>query len=542
VEISTNNKNITILIADDEPTNRLVAKLALSKEGYKIVEAINGVEAVKLAREYHPDVILMDAIMPKVNGFEAIKEIKKEKELANIPILMITALDTKEDKVKAFKSGANDYLSKPFDMQELTLRVKSFVQMRQLYIQNVKARIDPNYNFPNIQALRDKLEVSNNPNGLFFQIKDFENITYLYGIDGSKRIVKSLLHSIIKCCEINNTDIFVLNEDRFVIYWDTNEQYPSEEMEYFIKKLYNNINQKTFGDGLFQSDIKINVVGSRIKDNFIQIGILSLKEIIKNNIPFVISDSIYKKMTQNIENTMKMIEYIDKAIEEDRVIPVYQPIMDAKTKKINKYECLVRIKKDDGSLMSPFFFLDVAKQSDQYPQITKIMIEKTFLYMKDKNCNFSINLSSIDMENNELLKFLFQKIDEYNVYDRLIIELLEDESIHNFDIVLDFIKDVKRLGVKIAIDDYGSGYSNLDRIFQFQPDFLKIDGSIIKGITTDNTKIAIAKSAIYLSKQLGIYTVGEFIADKELFDKAIEIGIDFLQGYYMSEPKQTITE
>ena len=542
MEISTNNKNITILIADDEPTNRLVAKLALSKEGYKIVEAINGVEAVKLAREYHPDVILMDAIMPKVNGFEAIKEIKKEKELANIPILMITALDTKEDKVKAFKSGANDYLSKPFDMQELTLRVKSFVQMRQLYIQNVKARIDPNYNFPNIQALRDKLEVSNNPNGLFFQIKDFENITYLYGIDGSKRIVKSLLHSIIKCCEINNTDIFVLNEDRFVIYWDTNEQYPSEEMEYFIKKLYNNINQKTFGDGLFQSDIKINVVGSRIKDNFIQIGILSLKEIIKNNIPFVISDSIYKKMTQNIENTMKMIEYIDKAIEEDRVIPVYQPIMDAKTKKINKYECLVRIKKEDGSLMSPFFFLDVAKQSDQYPQITKIMIEKTFLYMKDKNCNFSINLSSIDMENNELLKFLFQKIDEYNVYDRLIIELLEDESIHNFDIVLDFIKDVKRLGVKIAIDDYGSGYSNLDRIFQFQPDFLKIDGSIIKGITTDNTKIAIAKSAIYLSKQLGIYTVGEFIADKELFDKAIEIGIDFLQGYYMSEPKQTITE
>ena len=102
------------------------------------------------------------------------------------------------------------------------------------------------------------------------------------------------------------------------------------------------------------------------------------------------------------------------------------------------------------------------------------------------------------------------------------------------------LKDIKRLGVKIAIDDYGSGYSNLDRIFQFKPDFLKIDGSIIKGITTDDTKVAIAKSAVYLSKQLGICTVGEFIADKELFDKAIEIGIDFLQGYYMSEPLETI--
>jgi EAL domain-containing protein (putative c-di-GMP-specific phosphodiesterase class I)/DNA-binding response OmpR family regulator len=540
VEFSINNAEITILIADDEPTNRLVAKLALSKEGYKIIEAVNGIEAINLANKYHPDVILMDAMMPEMDGFDAIKNIKQTDELSNIPILMITALDSKEDKVKAFKSGANDYLSKPFDMQELTLRVRSFVQMRQLYIQNVKARIDPSYKFPNIQALRDKVEISVNPNGLFFQIRDFENITYLYGIDGSKRIVKSLLNSIIDYCEIGDKEIFILNEDRFVIYWDTNEQYPTEELEYFIKKLYKNINQKSFGDGLFQSDIKINVVGNRIKENFVQIGILSLKEIVKKNIPYVVSDSIYEEMTRNIEHTMKMIEYIDKAIEEDRVIPVYQPIMTSETKEIHKYECLVRIKKEDGSLMSPFFFLDIAKQSDQYPQITRIMIEKTFSYMKDKDCDFSINLNSIDMEDDELLKFLFNKIDEYNIHNRLIIELLEDESIHNFEIVLDFIKDIKRLGVKIAIDDYGSGYSNLDRIFQFKPDFLKIDGTIIKGITTDDTKVAIAKSAVYLSKQLGICTVGEFIADKELFDKAIEIGIDFLQGYYMSEPLENI--
>jgi len=448
VEFSINNAEITILIADDEPTNRLVAKLALSKEGYKIIEAVNGIEAINLANKYHPDVILMDAMMPEMDGFDAIKNIKQTDELLNIPILMITALDSKEDKVKAFKSGANDYLSKPFDMQELTLRVRSFVQMRQLYIQNVKARIDPSYKFPNIQALRDKVEISVNPNGLFFQIRDFENITYLYGIDGSKRIVKSLLNSIIDCCEIGDKEIFILNEDRFVIYWDTNEQYPTEELEYFIKKLYKNINQKSFGDGLFQSDIKINVVGNRIKENFVQIGILSLKEIVKKNIPYVVSDSIYEKMTRNIEHTMKMIEYIDKAIEEDRVIPVYQPIMTSETKEIHKYECLVRIKKEDGSLMSPFFFLDIAKQSDQYPQITRIMIEKTFSYMKDKDCDFSINLNSIDMEDDELLIFLFNKLTQYKVAKRLIIELLEDEAIHNFDLVLNFINEIKKWGLK----------------------------------------------------------------------------------------------
>ena len=88
---------------------------------------------------------------------------KFDKDLTNIPILMITALNSQEDKIKAFESGANDYLSKPFDMQELTLRVKSFAQMRHLYIQNQKARIDPLYNLPNIQALREAVEKSLNP-------------------------------------------------------------------------------------------------------------------------------------------------------------------------------------------------------------------------------------------------------------------------------------------------------------------------------------------------------------------------------------------
>jgi len=534
------NSDTTILIADDEPTNRLIAKLALSKEGYNVVEATNGKEALHLAKKYSPDVILMDAVMPIMDGFEAISKIKSDDELNNIPILMVTALDTQEDKIRAFNSGANDYLSKPFDVKELILRVRSFAQMRKLYIQNVKARIDPNYKLPNIQALREKVEKSLYPNGLFFQIRDFENITYLYGIEGSKIIVKDLLKKITKFCEISRNEIFVLNEDRFVIYWESEELIPKDKLLLFAKRVHKFVNRKSFGDKLFQSDIKINIVANQLKENFVQIGILSLKEIVKKNMSYILADNIYKDMTKNIENTMQMIEYIDKAIEQNRVVPVYQAIMDTKTKEIYKYECLVRIEREDGSLMSPFFFLDIAKQSDQYPDITKIMIEKTFSYMKDKNCEFSINLSSIDMENSELLHFLFNKLAQYKLAKRLIIELLEDEAIHNFELVLKFIKDVKKLGVRIAIDDYGSGYSNLERIFQFKPDYIKIDGSIIKGICKDDTKLAIAKSAVFLSRELGIKTIGEFISDKDILQKAKEIDIDYLQGYYICEPSKEV--
>jgi EAL domain-containing protein (putative c-di-GMP-specific phosphodiesterase class I) len=144
------------------------------------------------------------------------------------------------------------------------------------------------------------------------------------------------------------------------------------------------------------------------------------------------------------------------------------------------------------------------------------------------------------MEDNELLDFLFQILKKYNVGDRVIIELLEDEAIQNFDVVLHFIKSVKKLGIKIAIDDYGSGYSNLERIFQFEPDFLKIDGSIIKGIVNDPTKLAIAKSAVFLAKELQIETVAEFVSDEEIFNICKNIGIDYLQGYYIEEPKEEI--
>ena len=545
MNFSVNNKDITILIADDEPTNRFIIKSFLKQEGYNILEAKNGFEAVELAKNNRIDVILMDAMMPEMDGFEAIKQIKNIKTLQNIPILMITALDSKDDKVKAFESGANDFITKPVDKDELLLRVKSFVKMRCLYLQNVKARIDPTYKLPNLQALRENVDKSITPVGIFFQIKDYENILYLYGIEGSKIIIKNMLEYIsTELCEMkkDNKNIYVISEDRFAVFWDNKNNIDLEILEYFTKKIYQNLNLKAFGNNIFKNDLKVTVIGNSIKENFVQISLLTLKEAIKKNISWMISNTIYRKLTTNIENTIQTIKVIDKAIENDKIIPVYQAIQDAKTKKIYKYECLVRIQKDDGNLLSPFFFLDIAKQSDQYDVITKIMITKTFEYMKDKDCEFSINLSSIDIENKDTLKFLFEKLEKYKLNKRLIIELLEDETIHNFDEVLKFIKELKQMGVRVAIDDYGSGYSNLERVFQFEPDFIKIDGSIIKGIVDDKTKEAITKSAVYLAKEIGVKTIAEFVADKDIYDKCIEIEIDFLQGYYISEPKLEIKD
>jgi len=123
------DRKISILIVDDLKENRLTIKIALKNENYIFYEAVNGEEAIKICKELKPDVILMDAIMPLLDGFDATNTIRKMEEFKHISILMITSLNHQDDKIKALKCGVNDFISKPFDKQELIARCKSYAQL-----------------------------------------------------------------------------------------------------------------------------------------------------------------------------------------------------------------------------------------------------------------------------------------------------------------------------------------------------------------------------------------------------------------------------
>ena len=121
----------------------------------------------------------------------------------------------------------------------------------------------------------------------------------------------------------------------------------------------------------------------------------------------------------------------------------------------------------------------------------------------------------------------------------MTFELLEDEEVKDFDLVKDFILEVKTKGhVKIAIDDFGSGYSNYERLLDFQPDILKIDGSLTKNILTDSYSLHVIESIIVFAKKQKIQTVAEYVSSEEIFNKIKELGIDYGQGYYLGEPKK----
>ncbi len=154
-----------ILVVDDEDRNLRLMELLLTSFGYDVLTASNGEEALEKVHDIPPDVILLDAMMPKIDGFEVAKRLKKEEETKIIPIVMVTALNEVQDRVKALEAGADDFLNKPVDKTELRARVQSLVKVKACndYMRNYQKELEAEVAKRTIQlrqALKRLKEVS----------------------------------------------------------------------------------------------------------------------------------------------------------------------------------------------------------------------------------------------------------------------------------------------------------------------------------------------------------------------------------------------
>ena len=254
------------------------------------------------------------------------------------------------------------------------------------------------------------------------------------------------------------------------------------------------------------------------------------------------SKKIYNKnlnIEKDYEKNIFWAQKIKQALERDGIIPYFQAIYNTNTNKIEKYETLMRLQ-DGDKIISPAFFLHIAKKSGQYLQLTKKIVEKSFEYFKDKDCKFSINLTFEDIANEAVSKYILNKIEEYNIGQKLIIEIVEHEEIDDFPIVNNFFEKTRKLGCKIAIDDFGSGYSNFRYLIKLNADYIKIDGSLIKDILIDKNNENIISTIISFAKVQNVEVVAEYVFNEEVFKKVKELGVDYVQGYYIKEPEANI--
>ncbi len=247
------------------------------------------------------------------------------------------------------------------------------------------------------------------------------------------------------------------------------------------------------------------------------------------------------QIKEEYEKNLGWIKRLKSAIEEDRVVPFFQPIVDSQTLCVKKYEALVRIQEGDG-FVSPGEFLRIAKKVKLYHHITKTMVDKALAVFAPLKASVSINISIEDLLNESINSYMINKVRECGFAERIIFEITESEGISNYAVVNEFITEVKRHGGKIALDDFGSGYSNFFYVTQLNVDFIKIDGSIISQITDNPSAHIITETIIDFASKLGIKTIAEFVADEAIYRCLEGLSIDAYQGYYFGAPVQQILE
>lgn len=434
-----------------------------------------------------------------------------------------------------FKNSVDDkFVVTLTDITELEIYKKEIENkkndlMKQLFTDSLTG-------MPNRLKLIDDIAENDIASLVLINIDSFKEINDFYGHKLGDDVLVEFGVRIKENSYLKDYTIYKLSADEFALYKAGNTI--KEKCIDHVHKLSQYLNsQRYFISGheiIFSTTIgsAINVSRSVL---FIHTDI-AIKTAKKTKKEVVIYDESLE-MLQVFASNLEWVNKLKDAIETNQVVPYFQPIRNNITGKIDKFESLVRIIGNDGTPIAPFFFLDVAKKSHQYTTLTEIMINKSFRHFKELPCTFSINLSATDILNKEVIAILISKIKEYDIGDKLIIELLESEGIENYDAIAEFIQKIKEYGCKVAIDDFGSGFSNFQHIIALDIDYLKIDASLIKNITTDNNSQVIVETIASFSKKLGIKTIAEFVENKEIDDKVKSMGINYSQGYYISKPQ-----
>ena len=406
---------------------------------------------------------------------------------------------------------------------------------------NMQLHTDELTKLPNRLSLSEKVLEQVNVSLVLININDFKEVNDFYGVQTGDKVLRDFAKLLKEFIRDRNYEVFRLSGDEFAIFIPY--EYSRNLVVTFVNTLLQHINAHEFHDMFNKRKITLSATaGAAIHAQNISAFVnadIALKTAKKRKKPFM----TYKEAHATKDEFGSNLEWASKlknAFKNDKVVPFYQPIYNNQSGKIEKYEALVRLIDDQGKAITPFFFLNVAKRSHQYFQLTETMLEKCFEYFKDKEFEFSINLSESDISDIGIHEFILQKLEHYNFGSRVVFEILETENIDNYENVSEFIKSVKYYGAKIAIDDFGSGFSNFQRISQLNVDYIKIDGSLIQNILTDKNSLTIVETIATFAKRLGVKTIAEFVDSQEIQEKVVALGIDYTQGYFISQPKPDI--
>lgn len=560
------SKELKVLYVEDNPDARSFTLEMLKRFFKDITTAENGKDGLEKFTNEKFDIILTDINMPVMNGLKMAKEIKAIN--SSMPILILSAHNEENYFMKSIEVGVDGYLLKPIEMNQFVktlyksvkkIHLEKEIQTYKLKLESLNSTLEKKVqertseleyrlhhdnltNLKNHEAMMENLSGDNDETIFIIDINGFQKYNDIYGLEAGNTILKKFADKLKEFNKSSLFSIYRIYGDGFVLQKNSTlldkESFDLKTCEFLNYLETTEIYLDEIGESV-EIDVTVGISLNE-KNAFIKAE-MALNHAKKENIP----SAVY---TEEIDSSKKLLNdlywksEIKTALNNDNIVPVFQAIVD-RSQNIVKYESLIRLKKyEDGEekLLSPFLFLDAAVKTLQYNKLTRVMVQKTFAYMQNKDVNFSINLSFEDFADPLRVKFLHEEIEKYSVQNRLVIEILESETVRDYKLVIDVLKEFRDKGVRVAIDDFGSGYSNFEHILKLEPDFLKIDASLTKNILKDKRTYTLIKAISEFSKELNIKVIAEFVSTKEIFDALHKLSIDEYQGYYFSVPSEKL--
>jgi diguanylate cyclase (GGDEF)-like protein len=553
----------TILIVDDEQVSRYTVEILLAAEGYNLVFAENGEDALQKAEELVPDLMLLDVMMPGMDGFEVCQRLRDNKRLAELPIVMVTALDDRDSRLRGIQAGADDFMSKPYDRAELRARVRTITRLNRYrrlieteeqlaYLANYDALTDlPNRSLL-IERMRQNLERSNrthqNVAVLALDLDNFQMINDSLGPEvGDKILYETGRRLVGKVSNVGAT-VARLSGDEFVVMFDTDNLV--KEVSKMAQGLLDDISVQMTVDNheiVFTASIGISVYPSdgntaAILLKHADTAMSRAKAAGKNTYQFFTA-----KMNEAALERLILENQLRKALTNNELCVYYQPQIELKSGHLIGMEALLRWQHPELGLLSPIKFIPVAEEIGLIIDIGEWVLQTACQQNKAwQRAGFppirvSVNVSSRQFRPRNLLQIIKGSLidsDLNPIYLELELteSLLLEDSHEDENSILAVLKNLRSMGIQIAMDDFGTGYSSLSYLKRFPITTLKIDRAFVQDICTDDDDAAIITAIIAMAHSLRLSIVAEGVETPEqiafLQDKECEI----IQGYYFSPP------
>lgn len=541
----------TVLIVDDDAEVHSFTKLALhdfiyERRALRFLSAYNAAEAAEILKKNdNIAIILLDVVMEsETAGLDLVETIRYHLNNTTIRIIIRTGQPgVAPERYVIDHYDINDYKEKTeltTDRLYTTIR-SALSQYKQIVeLLNKKNEIyaamitDSLTGLGNRVKLNYDLDTDEPMSLILLNIDAFSMINDVYGFEVGDQMLLQF-GKILRDNSCHICKLYRLEADIFAVLTD-NKEVPEIQKE--VLRLQSTITKHSFLINSIEHRINVTMgVVEHDMGNMIQKAEIALREARKmsRNRIQVYSDGL--AVIQQIKENTKWTKWLKDALDNNKLLTYYQPIIDCQSGEVCKYEALVRLE-HDGIVYTPFHFLATARFAGLLYQITQRMFEQTCARFSTNTLHFSINITDQDLVEPDFIGFIERTRTRYGIdADRIYFEILEDSSILSNPIAEKHLHELTAMGYHLGLDDFGVQCSNFAQLGNLDLDIVKIDGTYIKDIDVNKKSQTVTETILFFTHKIGVKTVAEFVHSPQVYEIVKAMGVDYAQGYFLGEPK-----